>query len=239
MIRTYDGALLTELANVPVMRALLGGEGDIDLVPAVADVRNYTFLSDVYKGGVMLAPLWPGAYEAHTINEVGASPRAILGFECEVRDYMFRCTDCEELYTKVLDDSKGAGWLTIHIGFQLVRERNGVSYWKLDLDTWARACSTTHEQGQSFHVLLESAKRAAGSALPAHPEDPDHDCAVGAAIQMIRSGNTIKGVNFYNKWAIFAGYGQITLLSEQPLMIDVQDAVMGLNDGEVEVLQCR
>jgi hypothetical protein len=115
----------------------------------------------------------------------------------------------------------------------------GVAYLKLTLDTWVGACSTVAEQGRGFHELIEAAKKAKGSTLPAHPHDEAHDRAVGATVSMIKAGNTIKGVNHYNKWAIFAGYAQIELLSEQPVIVDVKDAVLGLRDGQMEVLQCR
>jgi hypothetical protein len=58
-------------------------------------------------------------------------------------------------------------------------------------------------------------------------------------MRMIRAGNAEKGVEFYNRWARFAGYALIFAVSLQPVVIDVVDAVVGLGPEGMEVLLCR
>jgi len=246
--RTFDGRELTSIANDPLVRPLLGGEGEVDLVPFASIPRNFVFMLErsMLPGGWLLSPLYDGHYEAHTVMTVGANPRQVARGMNEVIEYMFLRTDCETILTKVPDSNAGAAWLAKYAGFELAFHRNdawgpevGISYMKLPLDRWAAACSTVLDEGRKFHELLEQAKNAMGSELPVHPEDEAHDRAVGACVAMIKSGNTIKGINYYNKWAAFAGYGQTQLLSEQPVVVDIGDAILGLTNGEVEILQCR
>lgn len=248
MIRTFDATRLTEIANSAEVRPLLGGNGEIDLSPVVGDFGNFTFVNDA--GGIILTRLYgddfSSTYEAHSIFRHRSPPRRVAGLMARVIDYMFLSTDCAEILTKVADNNPGAKWLAGRGNFEEKYHRGsawapgvGVSYMKLALDRWASLCSTALEQGQAFHVLLETAKRAEGSGLPVHSEDAAHDRAVGAAIMMMKSGNVVKGLNFYNKWASFAGYGAIRLISEQPVVVDTVDAIMGLTDGHLEVLQCR
>ena len=101
--------------------------------------------------------------------------------------------------------------------------------------------SPQNEQaGQDFHELLEEAKTHADSPLPTHDDDPAHDRAVGAAVMMCQRGQARKGVVLYNVWAAAAGYEQVKLLSEAPPVVDILDAIVGLNNaGELEVLSCR
>lgn len=242
--RTFDGTFLSHTANLPKVRPWMGGEGEIDLRPAALDPRN-VFLQHS-AGGFTVMPLYEGVYECHTIFQPLTSPKVILAAILEAQEYMFARTDCEMILTKVPENNVGASWLADHSGFQYSFRRDeawpggvGVSYRKLPLDTWVASCSTVAEQGRAFHELIEGAKRARGSSLQAHPQDEAHDRAVGATVLMIKAGNTIKGVNHYNKWAIFAGYAQAQLLSEQPVIVDVHDAIMGMTNGQMEVLQCR
>jgi hypothetical protein len=56
---------------------------------------------------------------------------------------------------------------------------------------------------------------------------------------MARRGQVVKGVNFYNRWAMFAGYGPVKMLSEAPVVIDAGEGVIvGIEHDHMEVLQC-
>mgnify|MGYP001578648080 FL=1 len=61
---------------------------------------------------------------------------------------------------------------------------------------------------------------------------------VGATVAMLRSGNARKAVVFYNAWARFAEYATVELLREQPIVLDVRDAVIEVRATEGEVLRC-
>lgn len=243
-MRTLDGTFLTQIANHDNVRPALGGTGEIDLVAAVADPRNFAFQNE--EGGFFFTPVHPGAYEGHTIFAPRSHFKQVLALAAASFEYLFTQTDCDQILTKVPDNNKGAQFMGAKLGFMQDFHRDdawasgvGVSYQKLTLDRWAVACSTAEEQGRMFHIMLERAKKDFGSILPDHPEDVIHDRAVGACIMMIRAGNVIKGVNYYNCWAIFAGYPQIGLLSEQPPLIDAGEGVIvGMTNGQMEVFRC-
>jgi hypothetical protein len=56
---------------------------------------------------------------------------------------------------------------------------------------------------------------------------------------MALAQNPRKGVWAYNRWAVFAGYLPIALVSDAPVVIDVVDAVVTANGPDMEVLLCR
>lgn len=237
-MRTFDAAFLNEIANRPHIRPRLDGEGPIDLQPALNLVRNMAFVNE--QGGYVLLWRFEGVYEIHTIFDVQPGMfKECMKLAKKAQEYMFFETDCTELVTKVPPDNPGAGNLARYMGLQEQWNTGGTGYCNLPLDRWARACSTARVEGKAFHEAIEKAKELKGSELPIHPDDPVHDHVVGAAVLMIKAGNLAKGLNFYNRWASFAGYGTVTLLSEQPVVVDIQDAVVGLVDGKMEVLVCR
>lgn len=236
-MRTLDYKFFNEIANRETVRPYMGGEGVIDVRHLVLNPTNYAFKGE--HGGFIAVKMYDGLYECHTVYDTD-NPRETVRLMGKAREYMFIHTDCVELTTKVIGKDHPAHHLSRLFGFVGDHVREGVSYYKLSLDLWARTCSTPGVEGHKFHEILEIAKRNQGSELTVHEDDDLHDHMVGAAIMMVRAGNVVKGVNFYNRWAVFAGYAPVELVSEQPAVIDVQDAVMGLShDGQLEVLLCR
>jgi hypothetical protein len=242
--RTFDGRELTQIANLGAVRPRLGGSGSIDLIPMAADPNNFVMVTE--GGGFLALPVAPGVYEVHTVMYPKCNARRVARAGIELVDYLFTATPAERLWTKWPEDNDGAGWLAAQAGFEdlFVRQNAwagglSVTYAELLVDKWVHACSTHIERGREFHRALEASKKAAGSPLPDHPEDESHDRAVGAAIAMMLAGNAIKAANLYNRWALFAGYAPVSVVSLQPTVIDIRDALVGLTDGRVEILQCR
>lgn len=238
-MRTLDATFLNSVANMAGVREWLGGEGDIDLTKTLLDTNNYAFVNEY--GGFVGHRSFGGRYECHTMfspNRHGV--RDIMALMRYAQQFMFVNTDCDEIVTRVNLKHKGQIWLAKQSGLQEQFVKEGVSYQSLPLDRWAAMCSTTREEGGRFHGLLEAAKKANGSSLAAHPDDPQHDSMVGAALLMAKAGNGAKAANVYNRWATFASYAPVILLSEQPPIVDFHDAVAGLNSqNEVEILLCR
>jgi hypothetical protein len=239
--RTFDPVFLNTVINHPEVRPFMGGEGYLDATEVVTNPGNYAPVSE--GGGFILICQEPGIYEVHSqfLPEGRAHTRKAMraGF-----DYMFTQTDCERVITQVPDNNRGAAALAKAAGFRLMfrREdtpRGPTAFMGLTAEEWAQGNADLEAEGERFHTLLEEAKKARGSELPVHGHDPAHERAVGAALNMIRAGNSAKGVNFYNRWARFAGYAPITLISAQPIVVDVVDAVVGLTDNEMEILLCR
>jgi hypothetical protein len=56
---------------------------------------------------------------------------------------------------------------------------------------------------------------------------------------MCHRGQARKGVILYNLWASAAGYAPITLLADDPPLVDVVDGIVGLEDGKLRVLAVK
>lgn len=246
-MRTFDATFLNSVANHPDIRPTLGGTDPVlDLSVAVSKLQNYCFVNEfggfVGMRGVIGAPI----IECHTMFLPHSPPRKIVRFMQECQEYLFTRTDCTKIVTKVADDNVSGDKLSILGGFKEdFRRENawklgiGVSYRSLPLDRWLAVCSSTLEAGKAFHKLLEDHKKAKGSALQTHEDDEIHDRWVGAAMLMALRGNVVKGVDTYNIWAAFAGYMPVVLLSEQPPVVDIHDAVIGTDGTNLQVLHCR
>jgi hypothetical protein len=242
LTRTLDASHLNRVANHPDVRPWLLGEGPVDLAELTADLGNYSLVTS--GGGFFVHRLTPGEYEVHSMFLPDARDRTVQAMR-EGMAYMFTRTDCLRLVTRVPDDNTSAANLASAGGFRTLfrRERcwNGVgaAYMAVTLDDWAMNAADLEAHGEWFHDQLEAAKASHGSGLATHDHDPAHERAVGAAVLMLRAGNTAKGVGFYNRWAVLAGYQPIAILNENPVVLDVGDAVVELRGDDMEVLLCR
>lgn len=243
--RTMNATFLNEVANHPEVRPFLGAPENpiLDLSPLVEDPRCIC-LEVPGEGGWVLQPIMSGVYELHTLFLPEARGKAYFKNAKEAVRRIFTETDCLEIVTKCPDDNGGARMAARIMGFRERFRREdawapgvGVSYQVFSLDDWFIRDEACRKAGHEFHEALEAAKIAAGSTLPVHAEDVAHDHAVGAACLMIKAGQVAKGVAFYCRWAIFAGYATIVQISET--LIDVQDAIIEVRDGHMEVLSCQ
>jgi hypothetical protein len=244
--RVLDAVVLNRVVNDPRVRPWLGGKGELDLSSVAADPRNIALVCET--GGFLLIKQEAGCYEVHSqflpdTPDVVEMARA--GFE-----YLFTATDCQEITSKVPLENKRAVGLARAVG---LRERfrrpkawpgpegtlGDVSYQAISFDDWKARTPGLAEHGRWFHERLEQAKTQGGSPLPAHDDDDAHDRAVGASVLMFRATNTRKAVLTYNRWARLAGYQSIELLSEQPAIVDVRDAVIEVRGHDMEVILCR
>lgn len=239
-----DANFLNEVANRPDVRPMLGGLGVLDLGPSLADPRNVALEND--HGGFLFVNLGAGRYDLHTLFLPEGRGRPLLEAASVAARHMFTSTDCVELVTRCPEPNRAADLMVRRCGFRPIFERPGawedgsaIRYFWLAFEDWRAIDPLIAAEGRAFHHLIERAKHVAGSRSPTHPDDPAHDRAAGAASLMAKAGQPRKAVLTYNRWAELAGYAPIVLLSEAPPIIDIQDAVLGLSDGELEVLLCR
>lgn len=230
--RSTDAAFFNAVANHETVRPFLGGEpGPLDLTAVVENPAVVALRAE--HGGWIYSPLMSGAYELHTLClPEGRGRQQIAGAKLGFR-HMFAETDCLEILTKCPDDNGPARWASSYCGFRERFHRPdaweagvGVSYRAFTVDDWMARDVECLAQGQAFHAQLEAAKAAAGSDSTIHADDPAHDRAVGAALLMARAGQIHKGAGIYNRWAGFAGYAQIEVLS--PTVLDIRDALIEL-----------
>jgi hypothetical protein len=98
------------------------------------------------------------------------------------------------------------------------------------------------ELGIALHEKMAAAIAEAGISIPDHPDDDEHNIAVGRTLDMILRGDVMKGVHFYCSWAKEHGYPGIGVTSwgQTYLQIDIGTAIGGmiaeLRDGEVTIL---
>ena len=244
MKRTMDVSRLNAVANHPEVYPQLGVTGAVDLSGIASNPANVVIENE--HGGFVFWCLEPGRYEMHTMFLPEGRGRAALDAAAEALRYMFVETPAVEVVTKTAGSNPAAGLMARKAGFSVAFEREGVwidktglTYFSMTLDQWIARDPVAPQEGAAFHAMLEGAKRSCGSELPIHPDDQAHDRVAGTASLMARAGNARKAVAVYSRWARFAGYAPIELVSETPPIIDVRDAVIGVRGGQLEVLLCR
>ena len=246
--RHLDADLVNLVANHPDVRPWVGGgNGVLDFTDVVANTTNVLLMND--SGGCLFERVGPGIYEVHTLSlPEGRGPAAVAA----VRDalhWMFTQTDCVELQTKVPNGNAGALGLVRAIHGRLQFHRDGVwpgpdgmvgcGFYSLALSDWAGRADEAMDAGHWFHDKLEMAKSVQGAASPVHDDDDAHDRYVGATVEMILAGQVGKALWFYNRWARFAGYALVQQIAANPVVIDIQDAVLAVKPNDFEVLLCR
>lgn len=245
--RQFAAERVNRIANDPEVRPWLGGSGALDLSAQVANSVNVLLMND--DGGVFFEGLEPGLYEAHTLFlPQGRGPKAIQAVRDALR-WMFTKSDAVEIVTKIPDGNKGALGLVraIHGERRFHREKaivvdgadRGVDYYALPIMSWAGKADELGASGHWFHEKLERAKSATEGAAPLHDDDEAHDRYVGATVEMIAAGQVAKGLAFYGRWAKIAGYGPITAIAVNPLVLDIGDAILAVRDDDFTVLLCR
>jgi len=247
--RVFDAAVINPIVNHPAVRPWVAAipHGDIDLTDALADERNVLLMID--GGGIFFAQLFPGIYEAHTQFLPSVRGPAAMSATREAIHWMFTRTDAMEILTKVPQHNRAADLWARASGGTLDFERAdawqteaglvSVRYYALRYADWVRKAAGLVEKGAWFHDHLEAEKTRIGSRNAVHGDDPAHDRHVGAAVEMIMAGQVIKGVSLYNRWAAFAGYVPIGVVSFDPLTIDIGEALIRITGATFEVLPCQ
>ena len=72
--------------------------------------------------------------------------------------------------------------------------------------------------------------------MTVHEDDVVHNQYVGATIEMIRGGQVVKAIAFYNRWAVMSNYKKISVVSENPLIIDIDEARLQIENNNFKVI---
>jgi hypothetical protein len=245
MIRTLDPVLFNRVCNHPDVRPWLGGEGEIDTSPFVSDPQNYALWFG--EGGFILHAGPAASFEVHSQFTPEGRSSSFEAMRAGM-DYMFTRTNAVQLTTFLPDNNPAAKGLALKGGFRpwFRRETSPLgpgSQARIELDDWIVRTPDLEADGERFHAAVTGAVQKARPELPAHPEDKVHDRYVGAVLRMFERGQPRKGEAIYNRWAVNAGYTPCRLISEAPPTLDVSEpglrCIVGLHDGEVEVLACQ
>lgn len=241
--RTMDAAFLNSVANHPDVRPALGGEGPLDLSGIMANPENVALQGE--GGGFVGVKIEPGVYECHSMFLPEARGPVAFDAMKEGLRYLFVQTDCLQVVTKCPDNNKAASGAARAMGFSPMfrlekawaiegGEKVGVEVKALTFAKWLSKDEAVEAKGKWFHERLEQV-----AAIPEHFEDEAHNRAVGASVLMFEAGNPIKAQASYNLWAKIAGFPVIKLISLNPVIVDMDQVVVGIARDDMEVLQCR
>lgn len=244
--RATDAAFINAVANHPSVRPHVHGRpGPIDLAVAVGN-PNFRVLTGQH-GGMVFAQKIPGCWEIHTMVLPEGRGVWALKMARACVDHMFSRTNCVEVFTRVpagnlgaLALTKACGAMLEHRAWQDLGDGAGwVELYSGRLQDWIKTAPHLAERGRDFHRRLAEKYRVAGIQLPSHAEDGWHDQHVGAAAGMITGGQVAKGISVFNRWAAMAMAPPITLLSTDPVVIDITDCKIKIVGDDFEVVTCQ
>ena len=245
--RQYDARKIDGFLNHPeVYEAIAGPHVGPFSMQYLIDQNLGIILAGEF-GGFVVYQTQPGTYGFHTAVVPEGRGRWAMRMFIDGLRWMFTRTDAVELMTH-----RPAG----NLAALTALKRSGASHelttrplWpingilvKMDvyafrIQEWAKSVPGMTAVGRDFHETLE--RKTAGTGKFNHEDDDLHDRYVGIAIEMIRNGQTSKGVGFYNRWAAMAGYKPIVIRSTNPLTIDIWDAIIEIWADDFEVVNAN
>jgi len=251
---TEDAAAINRILNDPSVFPLISipDQQPFDIAPLLADPR-YVFLTTAGGVIVCMPDIEPtsGIYEIHINFLVDYRGRNAIDAAIEACRWMFTHTNCMTLVTRVpIPFNKAAEIAAQKVGGRFWFERKAiwptadgpvdVAFYALTLQDWSsRYPEPLIESGRAFHVRLEREYERHNFVHQPHPADESHDLAVGLCAEMIYGGEPEKGVILYNRWARLAGYRMMNIISRNPLMIDISEALVHVTGDTFKVIQCR
>lgn len=265
--RSFDASEINPIINDPhVFNSikLPGMAADIDASPIVTNPANVLLMAE--GGGIIFAQQPSGVYDARTGEQQSSGiydvHTAFLKPErnktggphirnvCEqAYRWMFTHTDCMVLQTRIPAFNRAAIIFAPLVGWRFEFERKAVwptdsgpvdmSYFSMRYEEWVRRDQEFVESGRKFHQRLDEEFARHHALHDNHPDDEAHDRYVGACVQTILAGQPEKAVVLYNRWAQFAGYGLIAMVSRSPLLIDIGTALLMVENDNFKVIQCR
>lgn len=248
--RHFNADTLNRVVNHPEVHPWVRGKfkGTLDLTPVLKDSGRHICLMGEH-GGCLFTMHQPGLYEVHTQVLPEGRGKWTLRMVNEALRWMFTRTDAIELFTRVPKGNVGALALVkaIRGTFEFTRP-NGwwiedhavdADIYTLKYSDWARHAPALKEKGVWFHHRLEEEYRKLHVRKPQHADDLVHDQYVGCCVETIMGGQVHKAVIFYNRWASMAGYGEVRVVTVNPVVIDIQDALIMVRDNDMWVMTCQ
>lgn len=230
-----DAVKFNRIANDPSVLPWVAQKGveRLDFTAFFDEPRNIGF----HYGDCCFVAHWlePGVYEVHSMALPSARGRTVLDAARASIAHMFMAEPAMELCTRVVAGNVAADALTRRMGFAYEFERSGVwdgkdvRFYALRYPEWVKRQDWLKLSGEWFHSALGDDKT--------HVDDSAHDLYVGACVEMVRAGQPDKAIALYNRWARFAGYEPVEIVSRSPIVIDIRSHfIRVLDDGKVEVV---
>lgn len=244
--RATDARFINDVVNHPSVRPFVHAPpGPLDLSALVANPNNFVLTGK--HGGLVFVETVPGLMEIHSqVLPDGRGPWA-LQFAQQCVEWLFCRTRATEVFTRVPEGNVGAMALARACGAKpeqrviqsLSGEPIAVEIYGGRIQDWIRTANSLVQRGKDFHAKLEEKASAAGMKINHHPQDDWHDRHVGAAAGMILGGQPIKGVLYFNRWAAMAMAPPISIVSRDPLILDITDCRLEVQGEDFEVLPCQ
>lgn len=230
---------INEILNNPLVRPDIASlpDGSVDVSTQVADLDNILLVGDF--GCCFFLYVMPGVFEVHSACLPEGRGSWMKDFVNSVLQWMFTRSNAWEITTRIPHGHIAAKALAVGAGFRLEFTREDqclfrgekvhIDIYRLDLMDWVERSEWALEAGAAFHDQLHTEAKRLAIITPAHEDDPQHNRVAGAAIEMVRNGQVVKGALFYERWRYLARHAAITIVSETP-------PVIGMDIGHLEIL---
>lgn len=247
--RQTDAKFINRVVNHPDVMPWVQGTnlGELDCTALVQNKWNVLLAGKF--GAVLFIRHQPGYYEAHTQVLPEGRGKWTIRLVRAALHWMFTRTDAVEIVTRVPQGNLAALALTrmIHGVYEFTNPRGWVfknelvpaDIYALRIQDWMKRAPGLVERGHWFHDRLVDEFKKQGHVEPQHDDDETHDRYVGAAAEMFLAGQYVKGAVFYNRWAVMSGYAPIGIVTEQPLVLDIGNALLMIRNNDFWVLTCR
>lgn len=252
--RDYTGARLARVMQHPDVRKWIAPypvPEDLDPSVLVSDLRNVLLMCDT--GGALFVALdeLGTSLELHTQFLPEGRGRPVVAFMHQALEYVFTHSPCVEVVTKVPVHNHAARALAHHFRFDLDAVR--ADSWRLDeagatsdiefygyrWSDWIRHSPLLAAQGATFHTRLDSECERLGLPHAVHASELWHDRVVGATLATAYGGHVDKALILYNRWARFAGYTPVRLVTRLPMVVEftVEPALRLVLDSSTETFE--
>lgn len=252
IVREFDATHINQIINHPDIRPWMGDGGidKLNLQPVLDNEKNILLMGE--HGGCLFTYIFPGVYEVHTqILPEGRGEWAVRLVHT-IAHWLFTRTDAYEVLTRVPREHKGARQLAdqIYFKFEFTPEMpcvcNGksmpVDVYSMRIQDWILKAPFVVERGMWFHKRAKEESEKIGLSQWVHEGDENHHRYVGAAVEMVMSGQTEKSLFFYNRWAVISRHTPAYVVSLEDRVIKIDPSVSGFNckftDNDIEVIPC-
>lgn len=246
--RCFEAGEINRIINDPNVFPLVSVPGveTIDVTEFVQDPRNVLMMAE--GGGALFIQDEPGIYEVHTNFMPEFRGRYAIEASLAAYRWMFTHTDCMSIGTRIPAFNRPAAFAARKAGFEprftrtaLWPTPNGavdLRFYEICYQRWIEIDALLLMlAGAAFHQHLDAERVRHGVQGEQHPDEACHDLYVGACIETVYGGQPEKAAVLYNRWARLAGYGQISLIARNPLMVDIGNALLQIGDRTFKAIK--
>ena len=245
--RETDAIGLNIILNHPEVRpwvADINIEGPLDVSAVATNPDNFLLMGEY--GAIMLILVMPGTYEGHTQVLPSGRGEWAKKFVISVLDWMFTRSNAWEITTRIPEGHNGAIGLANFTGFrheftsmEPCRFHGNVvqaSIWRLGIFDWVGQSDLYARLGHDLHEQMAHEAIRLGITTPPHHEDTYHNQILGASVELARHGLMVKGAMLYQRWAALARHSQISVVSFEPPVIQMDLGRMRIKPVGIEIV---